>query len=192
RAPSATQRELRAHTLGTTFRALANAGGGVLADRVAQFAIAAREAVASGVAVTSPGAVAAELRRAGDVLARSGSGDEEALAAELGSRAGSGGRPYPAIPRRSRARAGPGAARRGEAGDRRLTPRPRRRSLRPRCARPRAQSRFHWLLTALPPRGGRGSWGSGSRSGCWPGRCTASAPATWPQACGGRTAGSCW
>src|SRR6266516_4715747 len=56
RAPSATQRELRAHTLGTTFRALANAGGG---------------------------AIAAELRRAGDVLARSGGGDEEALAAEL-------------------------------------------------------------------------------------------------------------
>src|SRR6184192_881162 len=83
RAPSATQRELRAHTLGTTFRALANAGGGVLADRVAQFAIAAREAVASGVAVTSPAAIAAELRRAGDVLARSGGGDEEALAAEL-------------------------------------------------------------------------------------------------------------
>jgi len=83
RAPSATQRELRAHTLGTTFRALANAGGGVLADRVAQFAIAAREAVASGVAVTSPAAVAAELRRAGAVLARSAGGDEEALAAEL-------------------------------------------------------------------------------------------------------------
>ena len=83
RAPSATQRELRAHTLGTTFRALANAGGGALADRVAQFAVAAREAVASGVAVTSPAAIAAELRRAGDVLARSGGGDEEALAAEL-------------------------------------------------------------------------------------------------------------
>src|SRR6266516_2543145 len=83
RAPSATQRELRAHTLGTTFRALANAGGGALADWVAQFAIAAREAVASGVAVTSPAAIAAELRRAGDVLARSGGGDEEALAAEL-------------------------------------------------------------------------------------------------------------
>src|SRR5213082_1161983 len=82
RAPSATQRELRAHTLGTTFRALANAGG-ALADRVAQFAVAAREAVASGVAVTSPAAIAAELRRAGDVLARSGGGDEEALAAEL-------------------------------------------------------------------------------------------------------------
>src|SRR5438093_1071572 len=85
RAPSATQRELRAHTLGTTFRALANAGGGVLADRVAQFAIAAREAVASGIAVSSAAAFAAELRRAGDLLARSGSGDEEALATELDS-----------------------------------------------------------------------------------------------------------
>ena len=85
RAPSATQRELRAHTLGTTFRALANAGGGVLADRVAQFAIAAREAVASGIAVSSAAAFAAELRRAGDLLARSGAGDEEALATELDS-----------------------------------------------------------------------------------------------------------
>src|SRR2546430_14862429 len=78
RAPSATQRELRAHTLGTTFRALANAGGGVLADRVAQFAIAGREAVASGIAVSSAAAFAAELRRAGDLLVRSGTGDEEA------------------------------------------------------------------------------------------------------------------
>src|SRR6266516_1913361 len=83
RAPSATQRELRAHTLGTTFRALANAGGGRLADRVAQFAIAAREAVASGVAVNNPAGFAAELRRVGDLLARSNSGDEDALGAEL-------------------------------------------------------------------------------------------------------------
>src|SRR5436189_294879 len=83
RAPSATQRELRAHTLGTTFRALANAGGGVLADRVAQFAMAGRDAVASGIAVNSPAAFAAELRRAGDLLVRSGTGDEEALATEL-------------------------------------------------------------------------------------------------------------
>ena len=85
RAPSATQRELRAHTLGTTFRALANAGGGVLADRVAQFAIAAREGVASGIAVSSAAAFAAELRRVGDLLARSGTGDEDALATELDS-----------------------------------------------------------------------------------------------------------
>jgi chemotaxis protein histidine kinase CheA len=83
RAPSATQRELRAHTLATTFRALANAGGGALADRVAQFAIAAREAVTSGVAASSAPAFAAELRRAGDVLSRASSGNEDALAAEL-------------------------------------------------------------------------------------------------------------
>ena len=85
RAPSATQRELRAHTLATTFRALANAGGGLLADRVAQFAVAAREAVTSGIAVSSPVAFAAELRRAGDLLARSGASDEDALANELGA-----------------------------------------------------------------------------------------------------------
>jgi HPt (histidine-containing phosphotransfer) domain-containing protein len=83
RAPSATQRELRAHTLATTFRALANAGGGMLADRVALFAVAAREAVASGIAVSNPAGFAAELRRVGDLLARSGTGDEDALAAEL-------------------------------------------------------------------------------------------------------------
>src|SRR2546423_14797451 len=83
RAPSATQRELRAHTLGTTFRALANAGGGVLAHRGAQFAIAGRQAVAAGSAVSSAAAFAAELRRAGDLLVRSGTGDEEALATEL-------------------------------------------------------------------------------------------------------------
>ncbi len=85
RAPSATQRELRAHTLATTFRALANVGGGLLADRVAQFGVAAREAVASGVAVHNPAGFAAELRRVGDLLARSGTGDEDALAAELDS-----------------------------------------------------------------------------------------------------------
>src|SRR6266852_2707103 len=95
RAPSATQRELRAHTLGTTFRALA--------DRVAQFAVAAREAVASGIAVRSAAAFAAELRRAGDLLARSGTGDEEALAAELDSltaalRTIQPGAPAPAAP----------------------------------------------------------------------------------------------
>src|SRR4029077_18652853 len=83
RAPSTTQRELRAHTLGTTFRALANAGGGALADRVSLFALAAREAVASGVAVSSAVGFAALLRQAGDLLARSSAGDEEAFAAEL-------------------------------------------------------------------------------------------------------------
>src|SRR5437773_2940441 len=86
RAPSATQRELRAHTLGSTFRALANAGagGGTLADRVAEFAGAAREAVANGSAVSHAVAFAAELRRVGDLLARASTGDEDVLAAELG------------------------------------------------------------------------------------------------------------
>ena len=112
RAPSATQRELRAHTLGTTFRALANAGGGVLADRVAQFAIAAREAVASGLAVNNPAGFAAELRRVGDLLARSSAGEEEALAAELdgliaGVRALQPGAPPPVVPIESLAPAPP-------------------------------------------------------------------------------------
>jgi hypothetical protein len=83
RAPSATQRELRAHTLAGTFRALGNPGGGPLADRVAQFAMAAREALSSGIAVKEPWAFAAELRRAGDLLARSASSEEAALAAQL-------------------------------------------------------------------------------------------------------------
>ncbi|HVH67634.1 MAG TPA: hypothetical protein VM716_07195 [Gemmatimonadales bacterium] len=85
RAPSATQRELRAHTLAATFRALADAGGGagVLSDRVAQFATAAREAVSAGIAASNPVAFAAELRRAGDLLTRAGSAEEDALAGEL-------------------------------------------------------------------------------------------------------------
>src|SRR5256884_1766942 len=83
RAPSTTQRELRAHTLGSTFRALANPGGGILADRVAEFAVAARDAVANGSAVGHAAAFAAELRRVGDLLVGSSAGDEDALAAEL-------------------------------------------------------------------------------------------------------------
>ncbi|HYT05530.1 MAG TPA: Hpt domain-containing protein [Gemmatimonadales bacterium] len=106
RAPSATQRELRAHTLGTTFRALANAGGGALADRVAQFALAAREAVASGIATSDPTGFAAELRRVGDLLVRSTAGDEAAVAAELDAltaairalRGGAPGVPLPVVP----------------------------------------------------------------------------------------------
>ena len=87
RAPSPTQRELRAHTLAGTFRALGAAGGGgPLSDRVAEFAHAARDAVSRGIAVNQAALFAAELRRAGEILARSGSGgDEGALAAELAS-----------------------------------------------------------------------------------------------------------
>ena len=83
RAPSRTQRELRAHTLGGTFRALAAAGGGPLAEQVAAFAAAGRDAVMSGAAVANAPAFAAELRRAGDILSRSSGADETALATEL-------------------------------------------------------------------------------------------------------------
>jgi hypothetical protein len=82
RAPSTTQRELRAHTLASTFRALADVGGGPIADRVAQFALAAREVVTSGVAVRAPQPFSALLRRVGDMLSQ-GSGDEATLIAEL-------------------------------------------------------------------------------------------------------------
>ena len=83
RAPSATQRELRAHTLGGTFRALGSGGGGPLAERVAEFALAAREAVTSGIAVSQPALFAAELRKAGELLSASTTGDETATAAAL-------------------------------------------------------------------------------------------------------------
>src|SRR5881409_52562 len=85
RAPSATQRELRAHTLAGTFRALSATGGGsgAVAERVAEFAQAAREAVSSGIAVNQPALFAAELRKAGEVLSASGSGDETSTAAAL-------------------------------------------------------------------------------------------------------------
>ena len=83
RAPSATQRELRAHTLAGTFRALGSAGEGAVAERVAEFAQAARDAVTSGLAVNQPTLFAAELRRAGEILSASSGGDETATAAAL-------------------------------------------------------------------------------------------------------------
>src|SRR5262245_33754595 len=84
RAPSPTQRELRAHTLAGTFRALGTAGGeGLLADRVAEFAQAARDAVSSGIAVKQSVAFAGEVRKAGEVLSAATSGDERATAAAL-------------------------------------------------------------------------------------------------------------
>jgi len=83
RAPSATQRELRAHTLAGTFRALMNAGGGTLAAGVSEFAEAARDAVRDGAAVREAASFSGELRRAGDILTRSSTEEEGPLAAEL-------------------------------------------------------------------------------------------------------------
>lgn len=83
RAPSTTQRELRAHTLAGTFRALEDAGSGALAEAVGRFAQCARDAVAKGVAVRDPAAFARELRHAGELLTQSASGDEAVLAGRL-------------------------------------------------------------------------------------------------------------
>src|SRR5438552_10033831 len=83
RAPSATQRELRAHTLAGTFRALGSAGEGAVAERVAEFAQAARDAGTSGHTVNQRTLFAAELRRAGEILTASSAGDETATAAAL-------------------------------------------------------------------------------------------------------------
>lgn len=96
RAPSTTQRDLRAHTLAGTFRALGNAGGGVLAEAVARFADAAREAVSSGAAMNAHTAFAAQLRRAGEVLGNANTADETALAAALDEITSGVGRTAPA------------------------------------------------------------------------------------------------
>src|SRR2546425_2107779 len=103
RAPSATQRELRAHTLAGTFRALGSAGGGPGAGRGAEFAPAAREAGTSGIAVKQPALFSAERREAGDILSASGTSDETAIAAALAGgtlamRPLGGGDPPPAPP----------------------------------------------------------------------------------------------
>ncbi len=83
RAPSATQRELRVHTLAGTFRALAVAGEGPLPNSLSRFVDAAREAVALGHAVRDPARFADALRQASELLAESGAADDTRLAAGL-------------------------------------------------------------------------------------------------------------
>ena len=83
RAPSATQRELRAHTLAGTLRGLVAGSEGPFAARVGDFVRLALEAVAGGLATRQAIPFAAELRRAGAALARTSSEAEATLAAEL-------------------------------------------------------------------------------------------------------------
>ena len=104
RAPSATQRELRAHALAGTFRSLGDAGGDALADAVARFATAARDALTAGAATRDPVAFADSLRRAGELLGRANAGDDNAVAAGLDAVTAGVGRP------RSQAPAQPPAA----------------------------------------------------------------------------------
>src|SRR5207253_196458 len=139
RAPSATQRELRAHTLGTTFRAPAQAG---TARRCARAGDGRPRRLLDRLSAT--GGRRDRRRVAGRAAGRRSTrrrAGPPVPPVPLG-RAGGRRRRQPAVPRRPRARARPGAARRGETGERRLPPRLRRRSLRPRCPRPRARSRF--------------------------------------------------
>src|SRR5439155_1203692 len=198
RAPSATQRELRAHTLGTTFRALADAGttagrgaggsggesrppprpttgrAGDTRNARPRRVVGCLPAVGGG--RNRLGIVGGTHRRSGHRGARTNAcsqlpapGSHAALGGAVGR-----GRPRAVVSRRARAPAGPGAARSGEAGIGRRAPRARRRSLRPRCPRPRAQP----LVGPRPRAGGRrGSWGSWSPSASSPGRCTAWTPA---------------
>jgi HPt (histidine-containing phosphotransfer) domain-containing protein len=83
RSPSATQRELRVHTLAGTFRALAVAGDGALPKSLGRFVDAAREAVALGYAVSEPAQFATALRRAGEILASASGADDNRLGAAL-------------------------------------------------------------------------------------------------------------
>jgi hypothetical protein len=83
RAPSQAQREIRAHALGGALRALEVAAGGPLAENVGRFARAAREAISKGLAVSDAKTFSGLLRKIGDILAKSGSGDETVLAQEF-------------------------------------------------------------------------------------------------------------
>jgi hypothetical protein len=83
RAPSATQRELRVHTLAGTFRALSVAGDGALPKSLSRFVDAAREAVALGYAVSESAQFAAALRQASGLLAGAAGADDARLAAGL-------------------------------------------------------------------------------------------------------------
>ena len=73
-----TQRELRAHAVAPTLRALASAGGGPLVSAAAAFAQAARNAIASGAAVHQPEIFAAHLREASNTLSDAAQGSETA------------------------------------------------------------------------------------------------------------------
>lgn len=84
RAWSRTQLELRAQSLIATFRALGTAGGGPIADAVAHFATAARDAVSRGMPVDHTEVFVARLREAGSILVETTAGEGETdLAARL-------------------------------------------------------------------------------------------------------------
>lgn len=83
RAQSQTQRALRTQALTPTFRALAAQTGGPLADAVAHFAQAARNALARGTAAAQADQFAKHLRTVGTVLSTAGQEDESTAATRV-------------------------------------------------------------------------------------------------------------
>ncbi len=83
RGRSAAQRELRAQALAATFRALSAASGGPQQDAVAQFAAAARQAVARGAVAYQTTEFVAQLREAAAALTEAAPGSEQQSAGRL-------------------------------------------------------------------------------------------------------------
>jgi HPt (histidine-containing phosphotransfer) domain-containing protein len=83
RASSSVQRELRANTLTGNFQSLAGAGDGPLGTAVREFARAAGDAVARGVAVGNPMVFAGHLRDAGVILSTATDQSESVVAQRL-------------------------------------------------------------------------------------------------------------
>lgn len=83
RALSSVQRELRVHALVGTFYSLASTGSGPLGTALAEFAQAAREAVARGAALQDTKHFAQQLRDAGAILSAAATEAEAAMAQQL-------------------------------------------------------------------------------------------------------------
>jgi hypothetical protein len=83
RALSSVQRELRANTLMGNFQSLASGGDGPLGTAVREFARAAGDAVARGVAVGNPRVFAGHLRDAGAILSAAADQSESTVAQRL-------------------------------------------------------------------------------------------------------------
>ncbi len=83
RAQTDTQRELRAHTLAGTFRALEGAPGTPIADAAIAVVNACRHAIAAGLATAEPARFITALRDAGKVLSAAATEMEGVLAERL-------------------------------------------------------------------------------------------------------------
>jgi len=83
RAATTLERELRAQALIATLQDLATSGGGTWGTALAEFAGAARDAVARGEPARRPAEFARNLRQAAEVLTAAGSESEEVLAERL-------------------------------------------------------------------------------------------------------------